>query len=506
MNIFEAERPASLAERFLASPRDGEASGGPAPSRARSSTIFSLSSAKSPPTPFCTAVPAPHIARRQGRHRGRRSGDRGHRRRRPLRGRDARAARRSTMRSSTRSRRRVGVSPSCAPRSTGPTIAPGRKNRFVGRRSLRRRRATALVVEDTPSLLDAYTEALQRDYRVIGCFVAAKRPSRRCGSTQIDVVLADVHLGDGLGVALPDEIASLDSGAASGRADQLRQFGRRRARRALRLGAEFYLSKPVRPQALRDAVALALSRAALREARLAGGSLAMSTVSSPAACRRRWPPTGSAIAAGTPSAGGGDLVLHLPQTGGDRIVLIDVIGHGVAARAWAVAYAAIVRTLHHCNGDLSAGAFLTELAQIAWSEPTLERALATVLVVDLDPEGASIASAGHPPPLVIGEQSVARARSIALARRAAARASPVGTDRARRRAIAWRCSPTGSIPQAWRPETIRPPWFMAAICEGTDRTARRRRRAGFRRRPSQALGPQPADDWTFILIERTAAP
>ncbi len=42
-------------------------------------------------------------------------------------------------------------------------------NRFVGRRSLRRRQATALVVEDTPALLDAYTEALQRVYRVIGC-------------------------------------------------------------------------------------------------------------------------------------------------------------------------------------------------------------------------------------------------------------------------------------------------------------------------------------------------
>ncbi len=111
-----------------------------------------------------------------------------------------------------------------------------------------------------------------------------------------------------------------------------------------------------------------------------------------------------ATAAGTPSAGGGDLVLHLPQSGGDRIVLIDVVGHGVAARAWAVAYAAIVRTLHHCHSDLSAGEFLTELAHIAWSEPTLARAFATVLVVDLDPNGAWIASAGHPPALVIGAE------------------------------------------------------------------------------------------------------
>ena len=376
------------------------------------------------------------------------------------------------------------------------------QNRFVGRRSLRRRQATALVVEDTPSLLEAYTEALQRDYRVIGClsFEEAKSALRE---SEIDVVLADVHLGDGDGTSLPDEIASLDSGAVPVVLISSDTSARTREG-AIRLGAEFYLSKPVRPQALRDAMGLALSRAAIREARLAerfarhvDGFLVSRLPTAMAAYR-------VAIAAGTPAAGGGDLVLHLARNGGDRIVLIDVVGHGVAARAWAVAYAAIVRTLHHCNGDLSAGEFLTELAQIAWSEPTLDRALATVLVVDLDAEGASIASAGHPPALVIGAE-IRRAGTV-NALLGVMSPEPHQSERIEL-APGYRLAlfTDGLDPAGVAAGDDPPPWFMSAISdartEPLDEFAARVKQA-----TEQALGPQPKDDWTFILVERTDAP
>ena len=376
------------------------------------------------------------------------------------------------------------------------------RNRFAGRRSLRRRQPTALVVEDTPSLLDAYSEALQRDYRVIGCssFEEAKSALRE---SEVDVVLADVHLGDGLGFALPDVIATLDSGALPVVLISSDNSTATRAD-ALRLGAEFYLSKPVRPQALRDAIALALSRAAIREARLAerfarhlDGFLASKLPTVMAAYR-------VATAAGTPAAGGGDLVLHLPLTGADRIVLIDVVGHGVAARAWAVAYAAIVRTLHHCNGALSAAAFLTELACIAWSEPTLERALATVLVVDLDPGGAWIASAGHPPALVIGAQ-IHRAGMV----NALLGVLPPETHHAERIELGagdrLALFTDGLDPAGVAAGDDPPSWFMAAISEGRteplDDLATRLRQA-----TEQALGPQPSDDWMFILVEKPGAP
>ncbi len=377
------------------------------------------------------------------------------------------------------------------------------KNRFVGYRSLRRRRATALVVEDTPSLLEAYAETLQNDYRVIGCssFKEAKAALRE---QTIDVVLADVHLGDGLGVKLPDEIDALDVGAlpvvliSSDTSADMREA-------ALRLGAEFYLAKPVRPRALRDAVALALSRAALRDARLArrfardvDGFITGRLPTTLGAYR-------AASASATASAGGGDLFLHLPLKGGNRIVLIDVIGHGVTARAWAVAYAAIVRTLHHCVGDLSAAEFLTALARIAWSEPSLERALVTVLVVDLDPDGAWVASAGHPPPLVIGDGTLRRPTSV----NALLGVLPPEPHQAERIELApgdrLALFTDGLDPAGVAAGDDPPPWFMAAIADGAreplESLALRLQQA-----TETALGPQPLDDWTFILVERTAAP
>jgi CheY-like chemotaxis protein/anti-sigma regulatory factor (Ser/Thr protein kinase) len=378
----------------------------------------------------------------------------------------------------------------------------GATNRFTGWRSLRRRRATALVVEDTPALLEAYTATLQHDYRVVGrsSLEEAKSALRE---HSIDVVLADVHLGDGLGAALPDEIAALDGGAlpvvliSSDTSAATRES-------ALRLGAEFYLSKPVRPQALRDAVALALSRAAVRDARLARRFV--SHVDGFISGRPPETMNGYRVASagGTASAGGGDLILHLSTSGGDRIVLIDVIGHGVAARAWAVAYAAIVRTLHHCVGELDAGAFLTELARVAWTEPTLERALATVLVVDLDRDGAWVASAGHPPPLVIGDE-VRRASTV----NALLGVLPPAPHEAERIELRpgdrMALFTDGLDPADVAAGSDPPPWFMTALVEGRPASLAVLAET-LQKATEKALGPSPADDWTFVIVEKAEAP
>ena len=378
----------------------------------------------------------------------------------------------------------------------------GRPNRFTGRRNLRRRRATALVVEDTPALLETFIATLQQDYRVIGAASLQEAMSALREQT-IDVVLADVHLGDGLGVSLPDEIAALDGGAlpvvliSSDTTTATRESG-------LRLGAEFYLSKPVRPQALRDAVALALSRATVRDARLArrfvrhvDGFLDDNLPATIDGYR-------IARAGGTAEAGGGDLVLHLPMTGGARIVLIDVIGHGVAARAWAVAYAAIVRTLHHCLGEIGAGAFLTELARVAWNEPSLERALATVLVVDLDADGAWIASAGHPSPLVIGAE--VRRTSTVNALLGVLPPEPHDAERiAMRPGDRLALFSDGLDPADVAAGGDLPDWFMTGILAGRLESIEGLT-ASLRQRTETALGPRPADDWTFVIVEKSAGP
>lgn len=373
------------------------------------------------------------------------------------------------------------------------------RNHFVGLRCLRRRRPTALVVEDAPTLLDMYADYLRKDYNVIGCVSLAEARSA-LRSNPIDVVVADIHLGDGLGSELPGEVDELTEGGAlpvvlltADTSPDMRQT-------ALRGGAEFYLAKPVRARSLREAVALAISRADLRNARLARTFSRHVDDLIAAKLPSHLGSYSLASAGGTAATGGGDLIVHLPGDATDRIVVIDVMGHGVSARAWAVAYSAIVRTLHHVCGGLSTSAFLTELARIAWREPALARAMATVLILDMDADGVTMASAGHPHPIIFGShvvrpQTVApllgvlepepyESQTFALA---SGDRMVVFTDGLDPVGVA-----AGGDPPAWFMDLARN-LTNAPIADAATR---------LRKATETALGPQPMDDWTFLLIEK----
>ena len=374
-------------------------------------------------------------------------------------------------------------------------------NRFIGFRNLRRRAPTALVVEDTASLLDVYTGYLSEDYRVVPCAsLAEARVALRGG--QIDVVIADLHLGDGLGASLPAEIEELSGDGAIPVVLLTADVSPDTKEASLREGVEFYLSKPIRGKALREAAALAISRAALRNARLVrkfarsvDGLIAEGLPS-------RLGPYRLESAGGTASTGGGDVILNLPRDAGHRVVLIDVMGHGLSACAWAIAYAAIVRTLHNIDTNLPTSAFLTEIARTAWTDPTLERVMATVLVVDLDERGATIASAGHPHPILFGSSIVRSQTSAPLL--GVLPPEPYETQRIEIKAGDRLAIFTDGLDPAGVSAGGDPPsWFMELAGQSTgisiEELSLRLKSA-----TESALGPQPPDDWTFVLIERAA--
>ena len=127
-----------------------------------------------------------------------------------------------------------------------------------------------------------------------------------------------------------------------------------------------------------------------------------------------------------------------------------------------------------------------------------------MLVVDLDAKGAWIASAGHPPALVIGAE-IRRAGTV-NALLGVLPPEPHQSERIElepgdRLAL----FTDGLDPAGVAAGDDPPPWFMAAISEGRseplDDLATKLRQA-----TEEALGPQPSDDWTFILVERTGGP
>ncbi|MGA8169931.1 MAG: SpoIIE family protein phosphatase [Methylocystis sp.] len=373
-------------------------------------------------------------------------------------------------------------------------------NRFIGWKSLRVARPTILIAEDTPSLRQVYCNYLRREYRTISCasLTEARAILKTC---QIDLVLADFHLGDGVGTTLASGAETfgartsppvvLISGDQSPLTREL----------AMRFGAEFFVLKPVRRAVMLDTIALALGRATMREARLAQSFAREVDDFVAPELPRALGLYRTAIAAGTASTGGGDLVFHCALANADRIVLVDVMGHGVAAKAWAIAYAAIIRTLHQCHRDMRASDFLTRLAELAWSEPTLARAMATVMVVDLDAEGASIATAGHPSPLIVGEE----VRCVSVDGPLLGVIPPKPYDsvkvtlNANERLVMFT---DGIDPFEVAAGGKTPEWFQSAVL-AANRVALDEAITTIREATEKALGPKPADDWLIAIMEKS---
>lgn len=102
------------------------------------------------------------------------------------------------------------------------------------------------------------------------------------------------------------------------------------------------------------------------------------------------------------SAGGGDLVLHIPHKDFDYVIIADVMGHGVEAKFFAHAYAGYIYGLMRSFSDtLSPEGFLERLNKAIYDDSLLEKSMLTVCIAQVFSDGrVFVAAAGHPAPLV----------------------------------------------------------------------------------------------------------
>ena len=276
-------------------------------------------------------------------------------------------------------------------------------NRLVGWRPLRRIRPTILIVDDDSTLLRVYASVLKGRYRVFTATSVAAALSISASET-IDLILADYHLGDELGTtllsALERDAERLPVPIIMLSAD--RDIATRQT--ADGYGIEMFLAKPVWPRELRQAVEQVMTRS---HKRLAGifryfGANVERLASQPleADLKRLRIESRSASAC----AGGGDFVLHLTHPGRDRIVLVDVMGHGLKAKAGAIAFAAILRAVHGMlPAETGPGHFLTRLSNVMWRDGALSEVIATLVVVDRLADGLiELSCAAHPSPVIVG--------------------------------------------------------------------------------------------------------
>ncbi|MEP9377046.1 SpoIIE family protein phosphatase [Aquabacter sp. CN5-332] len=381
------------------------------------------------------------------------------------------------------------------------TYVQGPPNRLTIRRLLARRRPLILVVEDEEVLLETYLGLLEPHYRVLAA-ANLKDALEVAAATTVDLILTDFHLGSEPGTAL---VQALEDDSERPPIPFVMITGDPSVRvRALELGVDTFLTKPVQPAALLETVALALVRSTRQRARLLRYfGAALENLVRPA-LPERLGPFNLALRYETADIGGGDLVVHLPRAGAERIVLVDVMGHGINAKAGAVAQAAMIRALD-VGEQLGPSQYLTRWSNLIFSEPGFDAAMATALVVDLWEDGAiEIASAGHPYPMVL---SRAGARAVAADGPLLGFAQDARYESVNLR-LEWGerllLATDGLDPTELASGGPCPDWLIAEV-HARSRQPLAKVVAGVSTQIAARLGPDPEDDWVLILIEGMSA-
>ncbi len=287
------------------------------------------------------------------------------------------------------------------------SYAAGPPNRFRLRDSLRAQRRRILLVEDDRALLCLLQTYLATRYTLDACLTAheAHGAFRR---QRPDLILSDVHLPDGTGIEL---VRTLAAGSdhrpvpvvflTAGTDDQTRD-------RAIGLGIDDFLVKPVSRERLLDTVQRVLVRADKEQARMVRHMTGCLSGALAPGLPDRIGAFACAVASRPAEPGGGDLVFRLPGAT-DAVVVADVMGHGTGAKVLAHAYAAYFQGLaRSLSGDGGPAALLERLTAAIAGDATLDGLVATAAVLDLGADGTiRLASAGHPPALLQGPNGIA---------------------------------------------------------------------------------------------------
>lgn len=381
------------------------------------------------------------------------------------------------------------------------TYQSGALNQFIGYAELPPHQPLVLIVEDEDVQLEAFVQILKRECRILAASTL-EEGMKILQSHKVDLILTDVHLGDGLGTRLLHSGGDFDDDLAPPVILISADLRPDLRREVLSHGAEFFIAKPVKAEVLRETVRLVLARFAQRQARLAQHfAKSVNGLLTP-----NLPEALGAYAigavSGTASVGGGDLILHESCAGFERIIIMDVMGHGIAAKAWAIAYAASLRVLMRLCGNEPAGKFLWHIADYLWTQPAFATILATMLVMDVLENGeVRLACAGHPAPLLLQQGKIV---PVEIGGSIIGVFAPKPYPEVRLtlghgdKILLF----TDGLEPHLRHGDISP-WLLQALTKSADGNLKTTL-AAITRAAEQALGPQPADDWTCLVLANPA--
>lgn len=270
------------------------------------------------------------------------------------------------------------------------------------------RRKTVFLVDDDPVSLGIHQRMLENTYSVVA-FDDARKLLDAFQAQKPDIIISDLGMPGMDGIALRKEL----SGIAGGDTTPFVFLSGHRAGAhnayINRLGVDDYLFKPVTKERLLAVTARLLNRSAQFASALQGrfhhDLTHILKPSLPEACLG-WK---IRTLSHTAEAGGGDFTLHHETSIHMMAVLADVMGHGQQAKFFAYAYAGYLRSIFRTMAATADAAyFLEKLSRAVDGDGFLENTFMTCQAFQLLASGEfRVASAGHPPPLVIGRNGAA---------------------------------------------------------------------------------------------------
>lgn len=268
-----------------------------------------------------------------------------------------------------------------------------------------KRRPVVFLIDDDAIDLKLHHRMLSAMYDVVPLADAASALAL-FRAHRPDLVISDLHMPQTDGMALRQHISSLPDGDLvpfvflTAAAEGLNDPG------ILRLGIDDYLVKPVTPQGLQRVAERVLGRREQLHRAIEGRFHRDLQKYLHPHLPTQSGPWSIATLNRMADAGGGDFTLHYETREGLMAVLADVMGHGVEAKFFAYAYAGYLRSLFRATAekstDINTAVFLQHLSDAVTDDDFLDGTILTCQSFHLGHSGdVGIASAGHPPPLLL---------------------------------------------------------------------------------------------------------
>jgi sigma-B regulation protein RsbU (phosphoserine phosphatase) len=271
----------------------------------------------------------------------------------------------------------------------------------------KKKKQTILIVEDNASLSRLYKLYLSGIFNVLTA-ANGHQALQQLATQQIDLLLSDIQMPEMNGLSLRKKINQQDEHRLlpfiflTGKDDQLIQD------QANNLGIDDYLIKPVNKNQLLKTVQRVLGRSQQIHTQL--GERIDKKIS--ASLKPQLPQTANGwqmqVSCRDTGAGGGDLLLHKVFAHKTQLLLTDIMGHDYSAKFFSHACGGYIHgLLQAMSTDSHPTQLLTQLSNYVMDDKLLSQVTLTCCSIELSECGKiTIASAGHPAPLLICAEQI----------------------------------------------------------------------------------------------------